>query len=150
MKGREPRRLESGNFKREGQSFAEQVDAEIVHCGYRITRDIVPCFLPSPQTLTEGVRSDEERREGERKIARSFDEQRERERECTYKDRISWRLFVDAGAYATAFLETLQPGLVCRTASRKVMQRIFRVFAKHPCEACAGRVDARRRAPGTR
>lgn len=45
---REPRRLESGNFKREGQSFAEQVDAEIVHCGYRITRDIVPRlrFLP--------------------------------------------------------------------------------------------------------
>lgn len=145
MKGREPRRLESGNFKREGQSFAEQVDAEIVHCGYRITRDIVPRFLPSPQTLTEDWK-----RERKRKIARSFDEQRQRERECTYKDRISWRLFVDAGAYATAFLETLQPGLVCRTASRKVMQRIFRVFAKHPCEACAHRVDARRRAPGTR
>lgn len=47
-----------------------------------------------------------------REIARSFDDerQRERERECSYKDRISRRLFVDAGAYATAFLETLQPG----------------------------------------
>lgn len=38
---------------------------------------------------------------------------------------------------ATAFLEALQPRLVCQTPSRKVMQRIFRVFAKHPSGACA-------------
>lgn len=55
----------------------------------------------------------------------------------------------DAGAYpraATAFLEPLQARLVCRTPSRKVMQRIFRVFAKHPPGGCAScrRVDPRR------
>lgn len=76
---REPRRLESGNFKREGQSFAEQVDAEIVHCGYRITRDIVPRlrFLPSPQTLTKGVRSKERRKKKNRQIFRRTERERE-------------------------------------------------------------------------
>lgn len=52
-----------GNFKRRGQSFAEQVDAEIVHCGYRITRDIVslrflrPSVRPPSTTPTSTVRS---------------------------------------------------------------------------------------------
>lgn len=39
-----------GNFKR-GASFAEQVDAKIVHCGYCIARDIVPGCDPRPSSV---------------------------------------------------------------------------------------------------
>ena len=53
----------------------------------------------------------------------------------------------DAGAYAERrrlFWKRSNRALVCRTPSRKVMQRIFRVFAKHPRAACAHEATPRR------
>ena len=151
-----------------GHSIAlrNRVEAEIVHCGYRIIRDIVR-GCAGRGSWPSGTYS------FRRRVARACSMGKERKRERERKKRTSLELdrtspnLARARDYsrtmlrrggrrrlrraATAFLEALQPGLVCRTPSRKVKQRIFRVFAKHPRAACAHeassrRVDPRRRA----